>query len=128
MKEKGAAMQAPGSKAIGKCTCKGNPSQRPSTPTEEETSPGGVMGPAEKHDRMMIGWQYHTQGHPGAKMSTRLLRDQRKCFTRMTWVVFVKLEGWVRLRVVFKATLTPMQKGVCVWVGGWLLYTHRLSR
>lgn len=43
-------------KATGKCTCKGNPSQRPSTPTEEETSPGGVKGLVENHDRITIGW------------------------------------------------------------------------
>lgn len=47
---------------------------------------------------------------------------------RVVWVVFVKLEGWIRPRVVFKAALAPMQKGVWAWVGRWLLYTHRLRR
>jgi len=63
-------------------------------------------------------------------MSTRSLGDQRRFLTRVTWVVFVKLEGWVRLRVVFEGSAVfqappLMQEGVWVWVGRWLSYIHR---
>jgi len=67
LKEKGAAPQEPGSKATGKCTCKGNPSQKTSTLTEDETSPGEVTGPAEKRESMITGWAPSPTGSPWSK-------------------------------------------------------------
>lgn len=86
-------MQAPGSKAVGKCTCKGNASQRPSTPTEEETSPG-VTDPVEKRDRMAIGWAPSPTGSPWSKSVNPLAgRPEEVFYEGDGWVVFVKLEG-----------------------------------
>lgn len=39
----------------------------PSTPTEENTSPGGVTIPTEKRDRMMTGWAASPAGSPWSK-------------------------------------------------------------
>lgn len=86
-------MQAPGSKAVGKCTCKGNASQRPTMPTKEETSPG-VTDPVEKCDRMTIGWAASPTGSPRSKNVDPLAgRPEEVFYEGGGWVVFVKLEG-----------------------------------
>lgn len=106
-------MQAPGLKAIGKCTCKGNPSRRPSTPTGQVASPGGVTGPADKHDRVMIGWTASAAGSPWSK-SVDPVAGRPEVFYEGHMGCVCQLEGWIGLRVVFKATLAPAQKGM--WV------------